>query len=247
MTRVHVMHASMQFNDSDAQKRSDIGDIFERAEKRKVSWITGTEAGEQPMRSIIKAFATEYGFAVHTWRDNWICVRKTIIARDSWDHGDVFVAKASETAGPGHDSGFPWVQFRHLDLGVISVAAGHYPTKGASPGDPNYQINRRYAKAIGDWARTHGDGLKLAFYHGDQNVDDRKLDTFYGQPMLSLWDELGKHESTGHGNIDVIAHYTKDTRVTGAYIRALDDTEFSQFADHFVVEGGYDIEPLKKK
>lgn len=247
MTRVHVMHCSMQYSDTDAQKRSDISDIFERAEDRGVSWITGTEAGEKVLADIIKNHATKYGFSMHRWRDNWICVRNAVVTPHTWKTGSVFVAKASETVGPGHDSGFPWVTWEFPKLGVVSLAAGHYPTKGAEKGDPNHKIVLRYAKAVGDWAREKGAGKQLAFYQGDQNVTDREHDTFYGQPLTSAWDELGKYENTGHGNIDVIASYDADGRVKTVYIRALDDTEFAQYSDHFVVEAGFEIQPLNTK
>lgn len=235
------MHSSMEFRDTPAQKTQDVRDLFKRADARHVSWITGTEAGEEPLRSIIADTGKAHGWRMHSWRDNWIVVKNTFVTAGTWQKGSVLVADKDETWGRGHDSGFPWVTFVHSQVGPVAVAAGHYPVKGANPGDPNYAINRRYAKFLADWAKKYGVGSRSVFYGGDQNVNDRTNDTFYGGPFTSAGDELHRTENTGHGAIDVIASYNYDRNVKAAYWRVLTDAEFPQYGDHFPCEAGFDV------
>ena len=44
------------------------------------------------------------------------------------------------------------------------------------------------------------------------------------------------------GVIDVLASYDRDGRVTALRVRALDDKEFFQHSDHYVVEAEYRVE-----
>lgn len=78
----------------------------------------------------------------------------------------------------------------------------------------------------------------------DDRNNEPQGDTFFGQPLTSAWDELNRHESTGHGNIDVIASYNKDGRVKALDIVALDDKEFFLHTDHFLVEATFQVDPL---
>ena len=244
--RVNVAHASLQFSDTREQKAADVEAVFDRADARDAWWVTGTEAGEQPLASLVAQAAKRHGFRVFRNRGNWIAVRRSRITPGSkWRTGVVFVADKDETLGPGHDSAFPWVKFDNPDLGTIAIAAGHYPTKGQRPGSPNYAITVRYARKIGEWARRHGKGKALAFYQGDQNVPDRDLDTFRGEPLTTLGDELGKWPNTGHGPIDVLASYDKDGRVKGHSYRVLDDKRLPLHTDHYYIEGAYDVRVLR--
>ena len=52
----------MQFSDSAKQKQSDAEKIFARAVKRHVSWVTGTEAGQQELRQALTEQATRSGY-----------------------------------------------------------------------------------------------------------------------------------------------------------------------------------------
>lgn len=247
------MHASMQFSDSDRAKARDVGLIFDRAVERKVAWITGTEAGAGagPLRGLLKDGAEEHGYRfAHALRqDSWIAVDKALID-GGWDehYEEVIGGKAkSHTA-----KGVMAVGFDNDELGRINVIACHYLTKGR-PGAKSAEYrqhvpeNTALARAIGDYAKQVGRGTALVFYGGDQNIVDRTDDTFMGEPLTSAWDELKKWENTGHGNIDVIASYDHDGRVKAAYCRALDDSEFALATDHFVVEAGFDVQPLRLK
>lgn len=243
--RVNVAHASLQFSDTTEQKAADVEAVFDRADARDAWWVTGTEAGEQPLSGLVARAAKRHGFRVFRNRGNWIAVRRSRITPGSkWRTGVVFVADKDDVAGKGHDSAFPWVKFDNPDLGTIAVAAGHYPTKGQRPGSPNYDVNVLYAGKVSAWARRHGKGRALAFYQGDQNIPDRELDTFHGGPLTSLGDELGKWPNTGHGPIDVLASYDGDGRVKGRAYRVLDDKRLPLHTDHYYIEGTYDVRVL---
>lgn len=251
-TRLHTMHCSMQFSDSTKQKKQDVEDIFTRAKKRNVAWITGTEggAGSKDLIAALKDVDQDYGY--RTWTapstDAWIAVRRSLIAGgwDTFTGPTIIPGEARKHTAKKVVS----VNFKTEDLGRIHVIAAHYLTKGRpNAKDPVYRQhideNRALATAIGEYAKKVGKGSDLVFYGGDQNIVDRTDDTFFGQPLTSAWDELKKWRNTGHGNIDVIASYDRDGRVSAAYCRALNDKKFPLHTDHFVVEAGFDVRHRK--
>ena len=266
---VKAMHASLQFSDTPKQQEEDITDLFARAKQRGVWWVTGTEAGPGagPTGALLLRLGKAAGYQVFvpsegkgegSTTDCWVAVDSQRIKKDSWKTGFELAIPGSKALYqkqglPGDTmprwgpKGVVWVSFLNVDIGAVSVGAGHYLTKGQSPeGQPikgvdHYEWNKKFTKVIGDWARDHGKGKALAFYGGDQNIQDRANDTFMGQPLTSAWDELKKWESTGHGTIDVIASYNGDGRVAAQAARALDDKEFFQHSDHFVIEAEFKI------
>lgn len=253
MTKTHdvinldVAHFSMQYSDVEKQKKADVNHIFSRG----YDWATGTEAGEEPLKSILRASAKAHGYTFHEFKSNWISIHKSMIVplthvRDSVTvvDNDLFVG------GFGHDLSIVWDTFLHRQLGRITIMASHYKVKGRPVPNPEYRVNlpwnKRLAKAIGAKGRLFGAGKSLVFYQGDQNILDRIHDTFLGQAdFTSTWDELGRWEDTGHGNIDVIASYDPDTRVKARYVRALDDSELFMFSDHHPVESGFSVQALR--
>lgn len=281
--RLDVMHASLQFSDSDKQHTQDLLALFKRAVDRKVAWLTGTEAGpgagntndelirigkEMGYRVWVPSSKQKRPKGVKGWStDCWIAVREDLID-GNWTVDFIPAIPGSselyEAQGlPGRTlprwgpKGVVTVSFDNDLLGRINLGAAHYLTQARSPrtgtvkGVDHWKMNERLAKAITDWAVTTGKGTALAFYGGDQNMADNRNsepqgDTFFGGPMTSTWDELGKWENTGHGTIDVIASYDADGRVEALMSRALDDKEFFQHSDHFVVEAAFAVKPLRK-
>lgn len=275
---VKAMHASLQFSDTPAQQTQDITDLFERAKKRGVWFITGTEAGPgaEPTSDLLASIGKAAGYRVWVpsnmkkgslgggWAtDSWVAVDADRIKKGSWDTGYEPAIPGSKELykRAGVDAEYPkwgpkgvvWASFENADIGRVGVAAAHYLTKGRSPkGQPiqgvdHYEWNKVLAAEIGDWGREHGKGSRLAFYGGDQNILDRTDDTFFGQPFTSAWDELHKWENTGHGGIDVIASWDEDGRVKALRVRALDDKEFFQHSDHFVVEAEFRVDRKSAK
>jgi hypothetical protein len=272
---IDVMHASLQFSDSPAQQEQDIKDLFARAKDRDVWWVTGTESGPgaEPTGELLRKYGPAAGFRTFvpsegkgagSTTDCWIAVNKRYIdgkwtqgyetsipgSRELYMREGIPRAQASSMQPRWGPKGLVRVGFDNDEVGArINVGAGHYLTKDASPeihGVDHGEWNEVFAGDIGEWAREVGKGYDLVFYGGDQNINDKRRDTFYGSPLTSLQDELKRWENTGHGPIDVLATYDGDSRVTAKYVRALDDKEFFQHSDHFVVEGGVTVRKLAK-
>lgn len=241
---VTFQHTSMQFSDTDSQMARDVERIFGRG--RQV--LTGTEAGGEkakPLPDLLREAAEDIGYHYHQAKGEWIAVSRELTKKRSRvTRGYVPVLESHEGLGKHTDRGIAWMSFNTDNLGKITIGAGHYLTHGRKPGDPNWTLNQRYADAIGEWARDKGRGQDLVFYGGDQNIPDRTEDTFFGSPLTSAWDEIGRYENTGHGNIDLVASYDRDGRVEAKGIRALDDRELHLFTDHFLVEAEYKIAVL---
>jgi hypothetical protein len=243
VVKVSFQHTSMQFSDTDKQMASDVEKIFSQGK----DIYTGTEAGgekSKPLPDLLRAACKKYGYKFHIGRGDWLAVSEKLI-KGGWEADYIPVLESFEGAGKHTDRGIPWATFEaKKGLGRITVGCGHYLTNGRQPGDPNFVLNRRYADAIGRWARDKGRGKDIVFYGGDQNIVDRTEDTFFGSPLTSAWDELDKYENTGHGNIDVIASYDGDGRVSAKSIKALDDKEMHLHTDHFAVQAVYEVRQL---
>jgi GH25 family lysozyme M1 (1,4-beta-N-acetylmuramidase) len=241
-------HASLQYSDTERQKRHDATIIFRRASRKDLTWVTGTEAGEADTWSALTLAADNFGYKIHRHRSNWVAVDQNIIKPGTWETGEVFVMDNDRVAGPGHDSAFPWVRFQHINerIGQISVAGAHYPTKGRLPSDPNFWVNQEYAKALGAWAAEHGQGTALAFVGGDFNMPDipDRPDIFFDQPLTTASAEVGKIFNTGHGPIDHISSYDNDARVEATDWRVYDDKKLSLYTDHYFCEADYDVRLL---
>lgn len=251
-------HSSLQFSDTAAQQASDINDLFEAKDAAKFVIKTGTEAGpdgdaNNANRRLLIEACRDHKHRLHFARDNFIAVDKSIIVPGSVLPGDVFVADNDETAGHGHDSVFATMAFQHRmpGVGVIGLGAGHLPTQGRKPGDPNYDINVRYSNYVGRWARHAARGSALAFFIADYNRADRKgrgsdRDWLIGdQRLTGLPDDVGgPWEDTGHGPIDGMMSFDGDGRVKGKWVNVLNDREFPQFSDHHVVRGAYTVRLL---
>lgn len=243
VVRVTVGHASMQFSDSRAQKKRDALKLMSLG----LDWLTGTEAGETPLRIELRNAAAKYGYYIHFWRGNWVAVKKSIVKAGSLQKGGRKVVDASQTVGPGHDRGLCFITFiDKRGIGKITVTAGHYQTKGSWVAkDParrvNIPTNRKMAEAIAKLAREKGGGAALFWYHGDQNIDDEIADTFAGGPVTSCWDELRKWPNTGKETIDVIATYDRDARVRCLAARAHADEDLYLYTDHKLITATYAV------
>jgi hypothetical protein len=245
---VLIWHISMQFSDTDKQQQADANKIFATARKKGVRWITGTEAGPgSNLATYLRdaAEANNYRIFRGLGQDAWIAVAKETIVDNSWqqDAGDVVV---DGKGGRYTSKSVPVVSYTDTVFGPNAVGASHYLTKGRPgakpPYDQNVEENNALADEVGARAKEYGKGKRKFWYGGDQNIVDRTEDTFFGQPLTSCWDELQRWENTGHGNIDVIATYDGDGKVTCKSATVLDDGEFKLHTDHWLVEAVYTIQ-----
>jgi hypothetical protein len=242
---VHTMHASLEFSDTESQHQHDVSKIFKRAATRGVAWVTGTEASVDSglLSYMLREIGGDFGYYMWVPTEKyhtacWIAVKRGFAEHGSLRRGWIPVIPGGSANGASWGPrGLVTADFRHRALGEFNVAVSHYLVQRAERPD----LNRKISEAASIWARGEGRGSALCFYSGDQNINDKYEDTFFDAPFTSLWDELGKHEDTGHGTYDVIASYDRDRRVKGEYIRALDDKEFFLYGDHFLVEGGFEV------
>ena len=101
---LHLMHCSLQFSDRKPEQKSDVQKIFARAKRRKVHWVTGTEAGatrENDNRAMLRDACAEYGyeFSVRKGNDSWVAVREDFIkGNHQVDYHEVLTA----SMGVGH-------------------------------------------------------------------------------------------------------------------------------------------------
>jgi hypothetical protein len=247
--RVHVMHQSMQYSDTKAQQLEDADKLFARAKSRGVWWVTGTEANQPEDSANFKKGAEDHGYRYfHKGGDVWVAVDPLVAS----NFQSAFTMVIPGKAGSYPNRGVLRVSFSNVELGRINVLACHYNLSGPQhPHAPGAKQNPVLAAEIAKQAERYGQGSGLVFYGGDQNLRDEKpgVDTFYGKPLTSAWDELKHYEPTHAGaeTIDVIASYNKDGRVKAAYIRALPDSKFKLNTDHFLVEAGFDVLPVKAK
>lgn len=243
------LHVSMQFSDNTKQKNHDARVIFAQG----ADIVTGTEAGtgkSMDLRRALKKESKKAGYTFFVKGDTWVSIKREIIdGRKSVEKG-AYGPIVPGQAGRWTTKYVTYTTFDGIDgLGTISVGVGHYLTKGRPVRNALYRVNLKwnqlYAKGIGRFAKEKGRGTKLAFYAGDQNIVDRTDDTFFGEPMTSSWDELHKWENTGHGNIDVIASYDKDGRVSWKSVDALPDKELFLHTDHYAVKSTAVVRLLK--
>lgn len=248
MTETMVLdlaHYSLQYSDTTKQKKHDALEVY----SHDYDAIMGTESGEEDTRRVMRVAAHNAGYTFHVNRSNWVSIKKSLIVPGTYFRGQKAFVDNDMTVGRGHDLHVTWAGCEIDGLGQCTFLASHYSTKGRPVANKEYSVNLRWnkelAKGIGELAEQFGKGKALVFYGGDQNIVDRTTDTFFGEELTSVWDELGKWENTGHGNIDLIASYNKDGRVTAKYIRALDDKEQFMNTDHFPVEAGFTVKKLK--
>jgi len=262
---VRMAHASLQFSLSRKEKEEDIERIFERCARRGAAWITGTEAGRGAGGSakLLLDIGHTFGYTLwvpslepHIDTDAWIAVSNSMLASDLFktdylpvipSSRELYKRQGVNPRGKSRwsEKGLVTVEFDTV-FGRVGVAAAHYLHRARNPqreldGINHFELNRRMGRAVAAWGREAGEGTDLAFYGGDQNMNDGKNgqpqgDTFFGAPFTSCWDELQKWPDTGHGTIDVIATYNRDNRVKITAADALNDKKFRLHQDHYLVE-----------
>lgn len=247
---VRVLHASMQFSDTNAQHRRDVSTLFEYARATGAMFVTGTEAGSDSFRELVQQYGKAFGFAVNAHKyGDWTCVSRALATVSAEGYSGPFIPgttgkKASE--GAHSPRGITWstARVKQKGVGVITVGSAHFLTKRSVLVSGS---NQPLIDGIAKWARAKGAGRSLALFCADANVDDERADVFQGEPLTTVWDELDKYPAT-HGidkhrgsTIDIIASYDGDSRVSAKSARVLDDSDLKLFTDHFVVDAVFRV------
>lgn len=254
-TTIRLQHSSLLVFTTPEQKRQDAKRVFSTG----APIITGTEAGAgrgKATEDALRHSAKQWNYKI--WlpgpQDAWVAIKESLMDKGKFkDEGLIDVIPGS---GRGDDpngrytaKGLPWVTFDCTQWkGEVSVGAGHWLTKGRTPGQTppgqhnHYQWNTRMAKTVGAWAEDKGQGSGVVFYGADTNINDKPDDVFRGRPLTTCWDEIGKHPITlGKSTMDVIATYDKDKRVKCLSARVHKDHDLFLHADHFTISAVYRI------
>jgi hypothetical protein len=242
VNEIRIGHISMQSTDRPGEQHADARKVFARAKARNYVWLTGSEANNATVSAVFESEANAAGFYYVRGGDAWIAVPKHRV-NGVLQHGFTPVIKGEAHKFPTR--GVTRATYVDDELGKVTVLACHMQTKRTSVDRPHDNV--LLATEIGKQARQYGQGTSLVFYGGDQNITDRTDDTFKGQPLTSCWDELKRWPNTGHDNIDVIASYDGDIRVTAKAADAFDDTEFSLNTDHYLIEAVYTVADVGAK
>jgi hypothetical protein len=256
--RIKVVHASGEVFDNIEQARKDLWDLF----SLEAVILCGTESGNDDRQAMMRHDLEAEGY--HAFlpgaTDGWVALHKNFVGNATLS---VRYDQVRESGAANHDphpyagAGVIEMAFTHPRLGQITVVGGgHYLTKGRYEGQAQEQFpndpvhhreeNKRLARAMANACIAGSEGKGISFFTADTNMVDKDDDVFFGKPLTTCWDELGKWPNTGHGNIDVIGTVNADSRVKLHDAYVLDDDRFPQNTDHFVVVAEYDIRKLKE-
>jgi len=239
--KARIAHISMQSTDSPSAQRADARRVFSRARTRDYAWITGTEANSSLNATIFREEAEKAGLRFVRGGDVWIAIPEARVISSTFE--DEFYPVVTGRGGSKPGPHFPTrgvlrATFKDRVLGQVTVLAGHFQTKRTSKVRPADNVH--LTEKVGELAKRFG-GPGKVWYGGDQNLTDRLVDTFKGQPLTSCWDELKQWPGTGHDNIDVIASYDGDAEVKCISGRVFNDTDFPLNTDHFLLEAEYEV------
>jgi hypothetical protein len=225
-----MQHTSLEAGDSKDQKSHDVTALFKRARSEDIPVLTGTEAGTDPMKSLLKAAAGDYGFWLKIGGDSWVAIDKRW-ATEKVDDG----FKKVIDSGSGHSArGVTWLTCK-TPVGKISVASMHLLTAKSLEQEPH--ANEKLTDAAVEWAKNHG---PLAFVNADTNQNDKQKNVWGSGALTTCWDELGKYPDTLAGGpdaaIDVLSRLTSGATKFTAANRYQDD-QFKLYADHYLISG----------
>src|SRR5690349_17707589 len=134
---VDVAHFSMLYQLNEKQALHDAKKIF----SKNYEWITGTEAGEDPLKRVLRVAAHNAGYTFFVFKSNWVAIRKDLIAPTTYKRGGITVLDNDLTVGPGHDLNICWASFHNEGLGDVTVMSSHYATKGRPSGEGIFRRN----------------------------------------------------------------------------------------------------------
>jgi len=258
VTKVIGQHNSGQFSDSKPEHVHDANSVFGHAVDIGAWWVSGTESGASPVnhdaRDAIQTVGQAHDFFVFDHKyGEWVALNRRFLHH--FDHGfdGPYIPGThglSVAEGAHAPRGTAWASGEAKDgtTGRITVGSQHWLTQRSIKGGGI--DNSRMVKGSQAFGKAHGKGGHLVFLDGDANEHDDARDIFEGGDFLTIADELKKHPKT-HGvntqrgsDIDFIASWKGDTRVTAEDYVVLDDSDLRLFFDHFLLVGTFKVTPL---
>jgi hypothetical protein len=259
MTRaaeVKLQHTSGQFSDNLAEHHQFAQAVFHRAQSHNVWLATGTEAGKSDvnhgLRSELILAAHEHGFFIYANpHGEWVALNRTKLnLKDMTGGYEGPFIEGHSGKGAHSPRGITYAsgEAKQYNLGLITMGAVHFLTERSI--EAGGVTNAPLQDGISDFGFKFGGGSKIVFIDADSNMRDHALDVFDGAPFTTAADELDKHPathgaSTKHGNdIDFIASFDRDGRVTCKSYEVHDDRTFPSTSDHFLLEAVYEVREL---
>ena len=242
--RIHLMEASMQFDDSIGQMEHDLRYALAQAP----DVIGFTEITSSAWKNRLRNVCRELGYQP-------IILTKNIqLAVKTGGPGKVKVKdkgqlKAGEGSGGSIKARFiGWVRISWYEMDIF-VHCCHW-SRMRLGAERHTDITNTFAALV----KKHGQNGRLSFFMGDLNINegtDNRTDApnmpnhiFRENGLLTIWDEFREIPPPTLGNVvfDVIGSYRPDAGVTaGRYL-----IHPKQNSDHSFVSGWYDIDVSKK-
>jgi len=244
--RLHLMQASMQFNDTPAQQRSDFDEILARGAD--VIGFTEVNANK-PIAQLLHTAAHAAGYRVlnsHKGGDPLAVKREHDVLDAGWQ--PVHPGNPGPAAQGGYaPRGISWAQI-DFDGELVFVHEAHWIT-GFDRRDERAARHTMLSEAMSEIVTQHARGRCLSFFMGDDNIDERvdvgrnpekPAAIFADAKLLTIWDELDEYPGT-HGKrvIDIIGSHERDRRVTAHRVKVWPQLH----TDHRQVSAWYDIAP----
>jgi len=251
---LHLMHCSMRF-DRPPEEFKDAIRWMHSLEPDIVSFTEMTRFHKElrqvcqgtRYRPVLSSRGKEGGFMVKTGDE---CHVK--------DSGAVFVLPGNP--GPASQGGYApryvnWVRVKWHGEDIYHHTT-HWLTKYWK-NDARDALHEKSTKVMCDLVKRHGKGMDLAFFGGDQNVDEeadnRKMGvrsqmdkTFRDNGLLTIWDEMEVTPPT-HGlskgpTIDILGSFNPDKRVKAKRWKVYP----KHASDHRPIAAWYEIQQTRQ-
>jgi hypothetical protein len=245
--RIHVMHMSAQFADSDEKTKEDFVDAF----KRDPDVISFTEMGSDTNVKMLRHYCREYKYRLYlgdagkglNGDDCCIAVRTEGRNVQFRDGGHIRVHpgqdKPESQGGRYGPKGVTWVKFNFFGVDAYHHVAHwvHNQNEAALNRKRSLMVSSMIAKQV----RLHGKKGNIAFFAGDMNLDPDAgtfpHDLFRRNKLVTIWEDGGQKPTHGNRSIDMIGRYGADKRVE--FVRY--ETHKAN-SDHRPVSAFYDVQ-----
>lgn len=250
---IHLMHASMRFDRPDSEFKQAIR--WQMDQEPDIISYTEVTRYHQELREVTKG--TNYRPVLPRGREGGFLVRVGENCHVK-DQGSTKIMEGRP--GPASQGGFAdrycyWVKVKWYGEDVFQHVQ-HWTT-GYYKSDLRDRWHENMTKVMVDNVKKHGKGFDIAFFAGDQNVDEQadnnktalrsQMDgTFRDNGLLTIWDEMQVFPPThglNHGpTIDIIGSYNPDKRVKAKRWKVYQ----KHASDHRPISAWYEVSHVKK-
>lgn len=249
---IHLMHASMRFDKPDSEFKAAIR--WQMEQEPDIISYTELTRYHQELREVTKG--TDYRPVLPRGREGGFLVRTGDHCKVK-DRGSVKIMEGRP--GPAAQGGFAdrycyWVRVNWWGQDVYNHVQ-HWTT-GYWKSDLRDHWHEKMTKTMVNQVKRHGRGNEIAFFAGDQNVDEQgdnnktalrsQMDgVFRDNGLLTIWDEMEVFPPThglNHGpTIDIIGSYSPDKRVKAKRWKVYQ----KHASDHRPISAWYDVKMVK--